>query len=98
MKCSDQDIRKALEVYKSYFDQSELLMLSLDVIDKVEFVSLSSHQSHELKLLIKFAITFVSLINLHSLAEGFNQNRNIWTSTLTSTLPSRAAQSTRLSK
>lgn len=28
-------------------------------------------------MLIKYAITFVSLINLNALAEGFNQNRNI---------------------
>ena len=28
-------------------------------------------------MLIKYAITFVSLINLNSLTEGFNQNRNI---------------------
>ena len=28
-------------------------------------------------MLIKYCITFVSLINLNSLAEGFNQNRNI---------------------
>lgn len=28
-------------------------------------------------MLIKYAVMFVSQINLHSLAEGFNQNRNI---------------------
>jgi hypothetical protein len=32
----------------------------------------------EIKLLIKYAVTFVSLINLHVLAEGFNQNKNIF--------------------
>jgi len=32
MNCTHQDIRKALELYKSYFDQSELLMLALEVI------------------------------------------------------------------
>jgi hypothetical protein len=30
-----------------------------------------------MKLLIKYAVTFVSLINLTHLAEGFNQNKNI---------------------
>jgi hypothetical protein len=30
-----------------------------------------------MKLLIKYAVTFVSLINLNALAEGFNQNTNI---------------------
>lgn len=28
-------------------------------------------------MLIKYAVIFVSLINLNTLAEGFNQNRNI---------------------
>jgi hypothetical protein len=29
------------------------------------------------RLLVKYAVLFVSLVNLNSLAEGFNQSRNI---------------------
>lgn len=35
MQCTDQDIRKALEFYKSYFDQSELLILAIEVIERL---------------------------------------------------------------
>ncbi len=31
----------------------------------------------EVRLLVKYAVLFVSLMNLNSLAEGFNQSRNI---------------------
>lgn len=38
---------------------------------------MTSHQVRELRMLINYAVTLVSLINLHALAEGFNQNRNL---------------------
>ena len=31
----------------------------------------------EVRLLVKYAVFFVSLVNLNSLAEGFNQSRNM---------------------
>lgn len=37
---------------------------------------MTPNEIQELQMLIKFAIIFVSLINLNTLAEGFNQNRN----------------------
>ena len=43
----------------------------------MEFPLMNHQDMKELKLLIKYSITLVSLINLNSLAEGFNQNRNI---------------------
>jgi hypothetical protein len=49
----------------------------MEVIESMEFPSMQSQQVKELKCLIKYSITLLSLINLNSLAEGFNQNKNI---------------------
>jgi hypothetical protein len=35
------------------------------------------HEVKEIRLLIKYAVTFVSLINLNTLTEGFNGYKNI---------------------
>lgn len=44
----------------------------------MEFINIKDPKDiKEIKLLIKYAVTFVSLINLNFLAEGFNQNKNI---------------------
>ncbi len=34
-------------------------------------------QIKEIRLLVKYAVTFVSLINLNTLTEGFNGHKNI---------------------
>jgi hypothetical protein len=47
----------------------------MDIPTANEFLLRNSSTDNE-KMLIKFAIIFVSLINLNTLAEGFNQNRN----------------------
>jgi hypothetical protein len=52
-------------------------MQAIDNIERLTFTNMSSSQVLELQMLIKYAIMFVSLINLNTLAEGFNQNRNI---------------------
>lgn len=52
-------------------------MIASTIIDKLEFINIKvAKDVKEIKLLIKYAVTFVSLINLHILAEGFNQNKN----------------------
>lgn len=53
-------------------------MIASQVIDKLKLTNLKDEREQkEIKLLCKYAISLHSMINLHSLAEGFNQNRNI---------------------
>ena len=53
-------------------------MLSAEQIIKLDFKMLKNESEiKEIKFLNKYAIFFVSLINLNALAEGFNQNKNI---------------------
>ena len=51
-------------------------MQAIDIIERLTFTNMTPNEIQELQMLIKFAIIFVSLINLNTLAEGFNQNRN----------------------
>jgi hypothetical protein len=53
-------------------------VLAIDNIDKLEFTAFKDEwEVKEVRLLVKYAVVFVSLVNLNSLAEGFNQSRNI---------------------
>jgi len=55
------------------------LVIASNVIDKLDFINIKVVKDvKEIKLLIKYSVTFVSLINLYFLAEGFNQNKNIF--------------------
>lgn len=43
----------------------------------MKFSNKTEQEIKELKLLIKFAVSLVSLVNLYRLSEGFNRNQNI---------------------
>lgn len=51
--------------------------MSIEVISKMSLPSKSESEKRELRLLLKYSILLVSLINLNNLAEGFNKNKNI---------------------
>ena len=65
---------KAVEAYKCYYDKCELLIIAVTKLEKVQY---NKHEVEAL-LLNKFAVTFVSLMNLHALAESMNQNLNFF--------------------
>ena len=78
MKKEDEvRLEKLIQTYKSYLDQSQFLNMSIEVISKMSLPSKSESEKRELRLLLKYSILLVSLINLNNLAEGFNKNKNI---------------------
>lgn len=51
--------------------------MAADTIDQLPFAELTAaEQVREIRALVKQAIALVAVMNLHTLAEGFNQNRN----------------------
>ncbi len=67
-------VNKAVEAYKCYFDKCELLLIAIHKLEKVP----GENNEVESLLLNKYALIFVALMNLHSLAESMNKNLNFF--------------------
>ena len=55
-----------------------MLLIAIQKIKSLDFPMFSEeYQIKEIRMLVKYAVTFVSLINLNTLTEGFNGHKNI---------------------